>query len=133
MKLFILLLLFLLQIESFNFFFSRNRIENVTRRPLGVLFENNNTLKSKISTPSINNSKNGAIVSETLVNQIIENSKKSEIILGVNEITVTLKDCCKKLFKKEIVCEDVLKTSVRTKEITFEWKKERKYRITGSR
>lgn len=111
----------------------RNRIENVSRKALGVLFEKNNILQSKNFTSSINNSKNQAIVSETLLNQIIENTKKSEIILGVNEMTVTMKDCCKKLYKKEIICENILKTSVTTKKINFQWKKERKYRITGSR
>ena len=44
-----------------------------------------------------------------------------------------MEDCCKNIYNKYVVCNNVLSTAISTNGNKFNWKKERQYRITGSR
>ena len=64
---------------------------------------------------------------------IIDNSVKSEVISLLGNIKIVMESCCQNTFNSVVKCEDVFEVAKRTLESKVEWKKERKYRVTGSR
>lgn len=64
---------------------------------------------------------------------IITNASNSEVILLLQTTTFALDDCCEKTYNAAVKCDNVLQTALRTREYKSDWKKERQYRITGSR
>lgn len=118
----------------------RNRQERVARKPLGELHENKKVKKSSIpfAVSSIVKSKapavdNVVVEPKGFIKQIIENSKRGELFLNLTKEVAALEDCCKQVYNSEIICKDVLQTAIKTQGIDSTWKKERKFRITGSR
>lgn len=64
---------------------------------------------------------------------IITNASNSEIILLLQTTIFALNDCCEKTYNAAVKCDNVLQTALKTREYKSDWKKERQYRITGSR
>lgn len=63
----------------------------------------------------------------------ITNASNSEVILLLQTTTFALNDCCEKTYNAAVKCDNVLQTALKTKGYKSYWKKERQYRITGSR
>lgn len=72
-------------------------------------------------------------VTQDFIHSVVNNAIKSEIISLVNDATVALNECCRQSYNAAIICDNVLQIAISTRASKYKWKKERKYRITGSR
>lgn len=65
--------------------------------------------------------------------EIFEKAASAKIIQSLNLVRKKLPNCCQKIFEEKIACEDVSKLFQITKNDDFEWKNERRFRVSGSR
>ena len=65
--------------------------------------------------------------------QLISNAEKSQTVPVLAIINMPMQSCCQSIFSNSIKCIDVLKTAENTFNNKYLWRKERQFRITGSR
>lgn len=110
--------------------------QNETICNIPINFSPVNSNKKNIAPQNaINNNVSSKLQSDTqdFLRLIVDNASKSDILPLLNSIIIPMDTCCKNTYNSKVVCNDVLQIVLVTMGCVSDWKKERKFRITGSR
>lgn len=64
---------------------------------------------------------------------IFSNINNSKFLNFLHDVNVNIKDCCEQFYVDVITCDDIRSLEKITKFNSIEWKKARKFKVTGSR
>lgn len=122
----------------------QNFPSKIPRKVLGLSIDNNRNICNNQSNkktsiqpyqniiqPKCHRSSNPS--ADNFLSQLIENAEKSSIIIALNKISYDMKGCCKNVYTNILECKNIIKSAEETYVDKYKWKKERQFRITGSR